>query len=184
VNKRPKIIENYRNFEPPPKFRDTIDELVRYTPEEFLTGLQSIVLTNRAILNHDEKRQKTWSRNRKIRLAAALGYYTEAAKSAGASIVLYVDNLTDGSDNWVARLPLLRYLLAGDILYHEIGHHIHAAHRPVHKGKEDVAEYWSGKLLWRFVRKRYWYLSPAIYATAKTMKFVKRIRRTFSRTRD
>jgi hypothetical protein len=33
-----------------------------------------------------------------------------------------------------------------DVLYHEIGHHIHAEHKPVHEEKENVADDWSHKL--------------------------------------
>ena len=66
---------------------------------------------------------------------------------------------------------------AGEALYHEIGHHIHAAHRPVYKGKEDVAEYWRRKLWVRFVRRRYWYLFPVLYVAGKLLGIVKRIRK-------
>lgn len=48
----------------------------------------------------------------------------------------------------------------GDVLYHEIGHHIHAEHRPVHEQRENVAEDWSSKLMRNFYRKHYWYIFP------------------------
>jgi len=177
VTETPEIIENFRDFDPPAKFRNTVDDLVRCVPPEFLVGLQSITLTNRFALSRNQKRKKTWSRNRKIRLADALGYYTPATRSSRAAIVLYVDNITGSWDVWFAKLPLVRYMPVGEVLYHEIGHHIHAAHRPVYKGKEDVAEYWRRKLWVRFVRRRYWYLFPVFYVAGKLLGIVKRIRK-------
>ncbi len=176
MSKTPEIIENFRDFEPPAKFRKTVDDLVRCVPREFLAGLQSITLTNRLALSRDQKRQKIWSRNRKIRLADALGFYTAAARSSRASIVLYVDSITKDWDRWFGKVPLARYTQAGEVLYHEIGHHIHTVHRPVYKGKEDVAEFWRRKLWARFVRERYWYLFPAFYVVGKVLRIVKKLR--------
>jgi hypothetical protein len=176
VTETPEIIENFRDFESPARFRSIVDDLVRCVPPEFLVGLQSITLTNQSALGRNQKRKKTWSRNRKIRLADALGYYTPATRSSRAAIVLYVDNITERWDVWFAKLPLVRYMPAGDVLYHEIGHHIHAAHRPVYKGKEDVAEYWRRKLFLRFMRQRYWYLVPLFYVVGKILRMVEKIR--------
>jgi hypothetical protein len=177
VTETPEIIENFRDFEPPANFGNIVDDLVRYVPPEFLLGLQSITLTNRIALSRNQKRQKTWSRNRKIRLADALGYYTPATRSSRAAVVLYVDNITQGWPGWLGRVPLVRYMPAGEVLYHEIGHHIHAAHLPVYEGKEDVADYWRRKLWGRFVRRRYWYLFPFIYVAGKIVRIAKRLRK-------
>jgi hypothetical protein len=51
-----------------------------------------------------------------------------------------VDNIVKAQPSWALHVPLLRYVTVGDVLYHEIGHHIHAVHRPVYDGKENVAE--------------------------------------------
>jgi hypothetical protein len=90
--------------------------------------------------------------------------------------VLYVDNITQGWPGWLAKLPLVRYMPTGEVLYHEMGHHIHAAHRPVYKGKEDVAEYWRRKLWSRFMRQRYWYLVPPFYVVGKIIRTVEKLR--------
>ncbi len=176
MSENPEIVETFRDFEPPANFRNIVDDLVRCVPPEFLVGLQSITLTNRFALSRDQKRKKTWSRNRKIRLADVRGYYTPATRSSRAAIVLYVDNITERWDGWFAKLPLVRYMPAGDVLYHEIGHHIHAAHRPVYKGKEDVAEYWRRKLFLRFMRLRYWYLVPLFYVAGNILRIIKKLR--------
>jgi len=49
-----------------------------------------------------------------------------------------------------------------DVLYHEVGHHIHATRRPEYRDKEDVAEAWSAKLSRGFFQSRYWYLFPVV----------------------
>jgi len=177
VGNTPEIIENFRDFEPPAHFRPIVDDLVEHVPREFLAGLQSIVLTNRLALNRGEKRRKTWSRNKRIRLADALGYYSAATRSSGAFVVLYVEALLKDWDAWYTRLPLIRYYPAIEVLYHEIGHHIHAQHRPEYKGKEDVANYWKKKLTSRFIRRRYFYLVPAIYVMGKILRVAEWMRK-------
>jgi hypothetical protein len=52
-------------------------------------------------------------------------------------------------------------LYFSDVLYHEIGHHIHATRRPEHREKEDVAEKWKARLESKFILGRYWYFFPA-----------------------
>ena len=68
---------------------------------------------------------------------------------------------------WLDNVPVLRYLVVGQVLYHEIGHHIHAVHRPLHAEKEDVAESWGGTLNRSFYRQRFWYLYPFLYGAAR-----------------
>ena len=68
--------------------------------------------------------------------------------------------------------PPLRYTRLADVLYHEIGHHIHAVHRPVYEGEENVAEDRSRKLRGRFLRRRYWWLMPILYPLSFATKLV------------
>ena len=81
---------------------------------------------------------------------------------------------------WIERTPaafLFRKVLFGQILFHEIGHHIHRTIRPEHKEKEDVADSWAGKLNVNFVRKNYWYAVPFITVAAKTYQLLRRKKR-------
>jgi hypothetical protein len=160
---RPKIVENYRDFEPPANFKMLLEDLLDGVPPKYLVGLRTIVLTNQCALTRNQRRQKTWSRNRKIRLAEARGAYFRATRSSSASVWLYVDNILRSEKPWFRRLPILRYYEPGTVLYHEIGHHIHAVHKPVFEEKENIAEDWSKKLFGRFCRLRYWYLRPLAY---------------------
>jgi hypothetical protein len=49
--------------------------------------------------------------------------------------------------------------LIGEVLYHEIGHHIHRTKRHDRRDKEFVADEWGEKLLRSFMTRRYWYVS-------------------------
>jgi len=172
---RPEIVENYRDFEPPTGFRRSLDQLLDTVPEKYLVGLGAIVLTNQAALTRDERREKTWSRNHKIKLADSLGWYQSAGRTSPANIRLNVDNILRSEDPRTRRIPLLRYEALGTVLFHEIGHHIHAAHKPVFDGRENVAEEWSRKLFVRFLRLRYWYLMPLLYPAALVIRLVRRL---------
>ena len=119
---RPEIVENYRDFEPPANFRLLLEDLLDGVPAKYLVGLKSIVLANQSALTRNQRRQKIWSRNRKIRLAEVRGCYYRATRSSPATVWLYVDNILRSEKPWFRRLPILRYYEPGTVLYHEIGH--------------------------------------------------------------
>ena len=96
----PTIVESFREFEPPSNFRRDVETLLRYVPLKYLVGLSTIVLTNCAALTRDKRRQKVWSRNRKVRLAEAAGSYSRAWKSSPATIWMYVDNIGKAESTW------------------------------------------------------------------------------------
>jgi hypothetical protein len=162
----PDIVESYRDFEPPPNFRQTIEILVRYVPSKYLVCLKTIILTNREGLTRDQRKRKVWSRNRKVQLTDAFGSYYPASKSSQAAVWLYVDKICSAESSWWRKVPLLRFMRPSDVLYHEIGHHISKVHKPEHSDRETVAEDWGRKLWGRFIRKHYWYLFPLLYALA------------------
>lgn len=62
----------------------------------------------------------------------------------------------------------------GNVLFHEVGHHIHNTIRPEHAEREDVADSWAGKLNANFIRKKYWYVSPFLVLVSKVYNFMKR----------
>lgn len=160
----PEIVESYRDFVPPPFVRGIVETLLGDVPEQYLAGLKTIVLANKAGLSRDQKRQKVWSRNHRIRLAEALGPYCGETRSSPEAVWLYVDNVFLRFPGWFSRLPMVRHVLVGEVLYHEIGHHIHRVHRPSYEGRENVAEEWSRRLTLSFIRRRYWYIWPALVA--------------------
>jgi hypothetical protein len=174
----PIIVESYREYSPPVKFRHDIETLLRHVPPKYLVGLKTIVLTNRAGLTRDKRKQKVWSRNRMVRLADAFGSYSSASKSSPATVWLYVDNIAKSQDKWWEWFGLPRYLTSGQVLYHEIGHHIHSVHKPIHEGPENVAEGWSNKLMGNFLRKHYRYSFPLLHILVRwVLPVLKRVRR-------
>jgi hypothetical protein len=48
-------------------------------------------------------------------------------------------------------------MVLGEVLFHEIGHHIHYTQAPEFREREDVAEDWKKRLSKIYFRKRYWY---------------------------
>ena len=174
----PTIVESYRNFVLPSNFRHDVETLLRFVPPKYLVGLKTIVLTNRAGLTGNKRKQKVRSRNRTVRLADCLGSYSSAGRNSTATVWLYVDNIVKAELSWCRWVPLLRYTMPAEVLYHGIGHHIHAVHRPIHEGAENVAEDW-GRRLWRgFLRQHYWYLTPFLYVfTRVASPIVKRLNR-------
>ena len=159
----PKVVEDYRDYKPPPAVRPIVEELLLSVPDAYLGGLGAVVLKNQESLPKRERMRKTWDRKRKVRLAETLGYYSQATRTSAAAVTLHVDNIMETMWPWLLHVPLFRYLVIGSVLFHEVGHHIHAVHHPVYEGKENVAEDWSRKLGKMFVRRKYWYLLPLLY---------------------
>jgi hypothetical protein len=169
----PEIVENYRDFTPPANFRKLLFDLLRDVPPKYLAGLKTVILSNKSALTRDQRKRKLWSRTRNIRMADALGSYKAAWRSAPASITLYVDNIVRREPGFIWKIPAVRYLPIASVVYHEIGHHIHAVHEPVYKGKEDVADYWSRRLGRAFFKRRYWYLIPVAVVVSWGRDFAK-----------
>jgi hypothetical protein len=129
-------------------------------------GLKSVVLTNRQGITRNKRKQELWSRNRKVQLADCLGSYSSSTKSTPGAVWLSVDNNTKSGIPWFRWVAILRYLVQGDVFYHGIGHHIHTEHRPIHEGREKVAEDWSKRLM-NFIRKHYGYIYPFLPVLAR-----------------
>jgi hypothetical protein len=158
----PTIVETYRDYIPPQCVLTIVEDLLKTVPPDYIRGLQTIVLTNQAAKTRAQKQQKVWTRNRKIKLVESLGYYSPAWRSSRATITLHIDNILKDTRRGELVIPFVRYYPFASVLYHEIGHHIHAEHNPTHEGKENVAEDWSKKLLRRFYRTHYWFLLPLL----------------------
>ncbi len=165
----PLIVENYHDYAPPSKTRESVQMLLRYVPPKYLVGLHSIVLSNIEAFSRKERRQKTWGRRRKVRLTRTLGWYSHRTRTSPASIRLNVDKINDEDLSWMRHAPLLCHISLANTLYHEIGHHIHAQHRPEFEGAENVADKWRGRLIRNFVRKRYPYLVPVLWLFNRTL---------------
>jgi hypothetical protein len=72
--------------------------------------------------------------------------------------VLLVDKIFLGCPKYFLHVPYFRTYLMAEVLYHEIGHHIHRTKKRDHRDKEFVADEWGDKLLQSFMKERYWYI--------------------------
>jgi hypothetical protein len=149
----PEIVENYRSFTPAKDLGPTVRMLLEYVPVHHLAGVRFIELTNSTVIR-ERRRGKTWSRGKRVRFSECLGLY------CGDHVELFVDEIIQTPPTWVWRVPVLRAMWIGSVLFHEIGHHIHFTQRPEHREREDVADEWKKRLMRGFLRKRYWYLVP------------------------
>ncbi len=162
------IVESYREWVPPINASRVVARLLAGIPQEYLTGLHSIVLTNSSGLNRGDRRRTTKARQRKVKLAACRGYYCQATRDNAATIVLYVDIIAREIPRFVKHIPFLMDLLVGSVLFHEIGHHIHITRQRDHAEKEDRADAWQTWLTDKYIITHYWYLKPILWLVAKT----------------
>jgi hypothetical protein len=70
---------------------------------------------------------------------------------------VFVDNTLRPFPQFMLKIRLIQYVALASVLYHEVGHHIHAVHRRVYEDRENVAEDWSRKLSRQFFLRRYGY---------------------------
>lgn len=166
------IKENYRDYTPLNNVKKTIQLLLLYVPNKYLSGIKYIVLTNSKNLSRHEKRQKTLFKHRKVSINECNGLYHEQREGLPAWIEIFVDNTFSCVPDFALRIPLLKNLLMTDVLYHEIGHHIHKTIIPEHVEREDSAEKWRRRLEKRFIFSRYWYLLPLLLVLAIIAKIL------------
>jgi hypothetical protein len=75
----------------------------------------------------------------------------------GREIWLIVDQICDVELFMI--ISPVRTIFLAEVLYHEIGHHIHAMQQPgFKKEKEAFADECKDRLMGTFLRQRYWYL--------------------------
>jgi len=125
-------------------------------PPKYLIGLKRVVLTNSSGLPRKRRRDVTKSRGRKVKIAEARGLYHPKWNNEPAWIEIFVDNTLR---SWEASGWLKHVFSAageiGDVLFHEIGHHIHFTARPEYREKEDVADIWRVRLRTNYFQIRH-----------------------------
>jgi hypothetical protein len=152
------VNEAYQNWQAPRWVYPTTRRLLASVDERHLRGLSAIVLTNRGAMNSARRRGKTWSRGRKVQLSNCLGLYHPVHRGQEAWIEIFVDQIETQLPGWLGRLSFVREIVLGSTLFHELGHHIHYAHAPEHRERENVAESWSTKLKRASFRRRHPFL--------------------------
>jgi len=170
------VSEAYRDYVPPVDAAAIVQQLLCTVPEEYSAGLDCVVLTNEAGLSRRDRVGKVWSRKRKFDKSRLLGRYHGRTGKSSPYIELRVDKIIRGLQGAPLRIPILRDIVFGQVLFHEIGHHIHFTVHAEHSEREDVADKWAGRLNAIFVRNKYWYAVPLLIPAFKVYKFMRRRR--------
>ena len=135
-----------------------MNSVLQSVPNEYLTGLNRIVLTDAGGLNRAGRRKKTRHRGKTKNRREAIGSYHQAGQGQKTYIELFVDNIVAQCPKAMKISPL-RDLVFADVLFHEIGHHIHMTRAKVYREREDVADEWMQRLAKTYLRRK-WYLRP------------------------
>jgi hypothetical protein len=171
VEPGPEITEFYKDYVPPGYVRPIVEELLAFLPRNYLVGLKTVLLTNSVAMPRDQRRQKVFQRGKSHKMIEARGAYYRATRSRQAYVALFVDNIFKNVPPSLLRLTPFRHSTIAEILFHEVGHHIHTAHKPVYDVRENVAEAWERKFRRAYLRKRFWYIVP----TARPVKLLLRV---------
>lgn len=157
---KPKLITSFSNYSPKFNVTAVASRMIASIPKNYLLGLDAIVFTNLDSLPRKRRTSATKSRGRKVRIARAAGLYHPNWQGKPAWIEIFVDQtMADkGVIGLWSRMPFFRDILFSRVLFHEIGHHIHATARPEFREKEDVAERWQERLLRNYFHSRYRWL--------------------------
>ena len=147
-----KIIEEYFEYAPPINVYGSVRQLLAVVPEEYLSVLYKVTLTNSGRLR--KVRGKLFAGKYRVRPADCRGLY------ADGQVRLLIDQIFCECPEYFLLFPPLKKFLIAKTLYHEIGHHIHKLESPGYRdNRETFADEWRDKLMPLYFR-RYWYLAP------------------------
>ena len=141
-------------------------------PSNRLSNLNAVILTNTHALNRKKRRKKAYSIRSKIASNECLGLYCFQRRNEPAYIEILIDNILLHWPNWFLRSNFLTDLMFSDVLFHEIGHHIHATQAPEYNEKENVAEKWQKKLSRYYFWKKYWYFMALLYPFRRIIRWL------------
>ena len=170
-----RITAEYHEYSPPFPVEPIIRRMLDSVPSQYLNGLGEVVLTDTTDMSRKRRRGVTQSRKRKVRVLDAGGLYHPGWNNEPAWIEIFVDNTLRGWERslWLS-LPFMREGGLGEVLFHELGHHIHFTARPEYREREDVADAWKARLNRNYNRSRHqWFRAitspfrPLIFAFSK-----------------
>jgi hypothetical protein len=159
------VLEAYHSFRPRIDFRQTVLELLQGICPDYLVGLKRVVLRDSGGFSRAEKKKRQRRPSQDL-----LGTYYHATHATPPRIDLFVDAIATRWPGIVLKIPLLRQILIGNVLFHEVGHHIHARIKPEFKDPESAAEAWARRLSREFAHKRHPYLTLALKPLGKAMR--------------
>jgi len=151
----PAVIASFSGYTPPFDPVPAVERMLASVPPKYLVGLKKVVLTNSSSLPRRLRRAVTKARKRKVRIVEARGLYHQEWHGEQAWIEMFVDNIFDRWEKgWWLRSRMFREGKIADVLFHEIGHHIHFTTRPEYRDTEDVADVWLVRLRKNYLRGR------------------------------
>lgn len=165
------VREFYHNLKPTFDVTKTIKRLLVGIPSKYISGIKAIVLRDATGLSHQQRRKKIRSKKRKHRYSESLGSYHPAWKGEPAWIQILVDNVIDHWPAIFLKIIFFRDLAFAEVLFHEVGHHIHKTQIHEFADNENVAERWKRRLTVYYMRHRYWYLMPLFWLIHFTVRF-------------
>ena len=151
------IHEDYVTYAPPPWARATIERLLLSLSSSHLSGLSAIVLTE----STKGDIRKTGRRMRRNRGGVVVGRYHRATPGDSTWVEVIVDRIVSDVPKQLSWLQCVRDVAMARVLFHEIGHHLHATLGSASRGGELSADDWRRRLS-AIHFKRYWYLRPAL----------------------
>ena len=164
------VREFYNNYMPPRYVLRLVARLLSRVPAKYTKGLDCVVLTNQSGAPRRDRIGKIKSRKRRQSRKGVFGLYHSFRPSKPPWIELYVGNIVQ-EISYHPLVPFGRTACFGMVLFHEIGHHVHATVRPEFREKEDVADGWGKKLLQHYVFQHYWYVpKPAWKILGRILK--------------
>jgi hypothetical protein len=172
---RPAVVSNFSGYTPPFNPVPIVARMLDSIPPKYLVGLDRVVLTNSSGLPRARRRAVTKSRKRKVQIATARGLYHQEWDGRRAWIEIFVDNtLSNWVTRWWLKLSFMRESPIGDVLFHEVGHHIHYTSKPEHREREDVADVWKVRLQRIYARERRPWLRIMSYPLRPLIRFLNR----------
>lgn len=175
------IREAYKNYEPPFDVVSTVNRLLNGVPRNRLTGLKTVVVSSSQNLGKKVRHAKAKARGKSYELGKCRGAYNQKQQNKPALIEIWVDNTLQHWPRGCFHFSIFRDFALSEVLFHEIGHHIHYTQAPEYKEKEDVADKWESRLNRHYYRRQYWFLVPffsILWLIVKPIKLLIKRRKT------
>lgn len=137
-----------------------VERLAFEVPGVYLAGLDQILLREARTFTRREKRKKASGRRGKVPLDGCLGVYRRKFRGRPAHIELFVDNIIADWPALLLSVPPIVDAIVGKVLFHELGHHIHATSDRRLGDREAIADEWRERLSRQYFRRKYHYLRP------------------------
>lgn len=162
--KRPTVVASFSGYTPPFDPVRMVEKMVESVPSEYLVGLKEIVLTNSSSLPRKRRRSVTKSRKHKLKMERTGGLYHPAWNGNRAWIEIFLDNtFRNWKKGWWLSFRFYREIVLGGMLFHELGHHIHATVKPEFLDQEDVADFWKARLMRQYNQARHPWLRAFLF---------------------